>query len=320
MVNTVTPTTVTAPPTATFKRGTSAMPTANTPADNTPPTAPSSTAPSTTTVTARAPRRWANGTGSGITGQASTSRPFYAGTQADVDAARAATRVTHAEAMRPNREIAQEARAHRVQLRTTADHEAFEAGQMVRQARFEDIARRVVLGQNVPEIAAAHGLGTQRLRELMRDPECVREYLRVKAEVYADMDKVLFDERMAPLLRARAQAVRAQTLLSSVMQEVQQRIDAGSATPSAMKVGVDAAFGMIDRAGGELAMKRGASVAVNVGVTTGSANFRDGTETLIRATISEAGLDLTDLIPRTTIDATPTPGNDDHSDDATEQP
>jgi hypothetical protein len=217
-------------------------------------------------------------------------RPRY--DNAALNAARARRRVLLEDANNPAISVKE--------LTARVDPLAFEGMHLVNDARYEDIARRLWMQQSVAEIAEAHGVSDRRMRIILREPGMVTAYLRVKAELFANLDNTLFDERAAPLLRARVQAIRAQTLLSEVVEEIRTRLNEGKASATAMKVGVDAAFGIIDRSGGELALRRGGGATVNVNVGTG-ATFRDGTDALIRGAISESGLDLSDLVaaPRT---------------------
>lgn len=189
-------------------------------------------------------------------------------------------------------------------LTMTADPEAFEGKHLLLDARREDIARRIILQQSVAEIAAIHNLSERRVRIIMREPEMVATYLRVKNELLDKIDDVLFDEKTTPLLRARAQAVRAQTALSEILELVRARIAAGNARSSDMRVGMETAFGLIDRTPGfGLQRANGAGGAgVNVNVNVGSSGFRDGTNDLMRETIRESGVDLSDIAKYMTVD------------------
>lgn len=154
---------------------------------------------------------------------------------------------------------------------------------------FEDIARRVLMGQKVDEIAEDLGYTGRHIRRLLHDPRLQSAYRKISEEFYSDFDRILRDEKMRPLQRAQAQAIRAQTLLTEVMETVRERIADGNAKATELKVGVDAAFGIIDRSKGELGTQSNRS--------TTNVQFQIGTDrtSMIKATIQEAGLDLSDL-------------------------
>jgi len=170
------------------------------------------------------------------------------------------------------------------------------AGQLlpIDYAKFHDIARRLILQQSTAEIAIDYGMSDRQIRRWLKRPEFLRIYRQVHDEMMADLDKLIKDEKVAPLLRARAQAVRMQTVLQEIVDEVQGRIKDGRARATEMKVAADVAFGLIDRAKIDLSNvpgSQGGATAVNVSLTlTG-----DG-KRLFHETIAESGLDLSDII------------------------
>jgi hypothetical protein len=162
---------------------------------------------------------------------------------------------------------------------------------LVETARYEEIARKLIMGQKASEIASDLGLSDRHVRRLLQRPEMEAIYRRVATEFYGDIDQVIKDEKLRPLIRAQAQAIRAQTLVTEVMDEVRDRITDGRAKATDLKVGADVAFGIMDRAKGDLSIAHGAGGGpINVEFNIGGAR-----RALLRETIEEAGLDLSDL-------------------------
>ena len=168
---------------------------------------------------------------------------------------------------------------------------------LVANARHEEIARRLLMQQRPFEIADALGVSQRQVHNVIRDPAFLPVYERVRDALYSNIDAVLFDEKAAPLLRARAQTTRAQTVIAEVIEEVRKRMAGGKAKATDMRVAVDAAFGMMDRSRTELA-KATEHVHTNV-----SLNVNASTRDLIRSTIRESGLDLSDILPVVDVEA-----------------
>jgi hypothetical protein len=167
---------------------------------------------------------------------------------------------------------------------------AFVADSIVRDARYEDVARRVIMGQDQTEIAADLAISTRTVRRMLTDPQMGDIYRRVHEEFYADLDKIIRDEKIEPLRRAHAQAIRAQTVVSEIIDEVRNRIVGGTAKATDLKVGADTAFGIIDRAKGDLSAVASARTSVHVRF-----DMTGDKKNLLRETIREAGIDLRDL-------------------------
>lgn len=173
---------------------------------------------------------------------------------------------------------------------------------LVSNARYEEIARRLLMQQRPFEIADALGLTQRQVYNVVRHPGFTPIYERVRDTLYANLDAVLFDEKAAPLLRARAQTTRAQTVIAEVIEEVRKRMVGGKARATDMRVAVDAAFGMIDRSRTELAKSTEHIHTTNV------LNVNATARELIRSTINESGLDLSDILPVEVVaDDEPTP-------------
>jgi hypothetical protein len=154
--------------------------------------------------------------------------------------------------------------------------------------------------QTLAEIAADFGMSARQMRRIVKRPEFLLIYREVHDEMMANLDPLIHDERIAPLLRAKAQSIRMQTILQEVVDEIRDRIKAGTAKATEMKVVVDAAFGIIDRAKTELSnvqSKGGGGADVNVSLTVSGMGKQ-----IISETIGESGLDLSDVIDVEPVD------------------
>jgi hypothetical protein len=190
---------------------------------------------------------------------------------------------------------------------------------LVERNKYEDIARMLLMGTPLTDIAVEIGKSPRTLRRILRHPTFVAVHSKVAEEFWGNLDKVLLDEKIRPLQRAQAQAVRAQTLLSETIEEVRSRIADGSAKATDLRVGVDASFGVIDRSKNEMSTAADAKRPAQIN----QFNIATSKRALLKATIDEAGLDLSDL---DIIDVTPSddatpdlgPASDetDHPDDA----
>lgn len=167
--------------------------------------------------------------------------------------------------------------------------------EIVNHAKYEDISRRLIMGSKAIEVAADIGMSDRNLRRVMIRPEFIEIYHKVAESFYADLDKVMKDEKIRPLLRAQAQAVRAQTLLYEIQEEVRTRIKDGTARSTDLKVGADTAFGVIDRSKNELTPDGAANIAIQLNINTDKRR-------LLREVTEESGVDLSDL---GIIDVTP---------------
>ena len=169
-------------------------------------------------------------------------------------------------------------------------------------ARYHDTARRLIMQQTLAEIAADFGMSARQMRRVVKRPAFLLIYREVHDEMMANLDPLIQDERIAPLLRAKAQSIRMQTVLQEVVDEIRDRIKQGTAKATEMKVVVDAAFGIIDRAKTELSnvqTKGGGGVDVNVALTVTGASKQ-----IISETLGESGLDLSDIIDVEPLDDT----------------
>ena len=173
---------------------------------------------------------------------------------------------------------------------------------VIDKARFEDIARRVLMQQSRTEIARAHDVTPRHLRRILVEPEFLETFEKARKALFDDIDKVIADEKTAPLIRARAQMIRSQTVIGEVLEEVRTRIKGGRAKAADMRVAINAAFGTIDRSKGELGSDRGSSGGggTHVNVLNVSASAKE----ILRNAIGESGIDLTDVMP-VTLDITP---------------
>lgn len=172
-------------------------------------------------------------------------------------------------------------------------------------ARYHDIARRLIMQQTPAEIAAVYGMSVRQMRRVVRKPEMLQIFRQVHDEMMGDLDKLIKDEKISPLLRARAQAIRMQTVLQEVVDEVQSRIKEGRAKATEMKVAADVAFGIIDRAKSELStvQAKGGGGGVNVSLSISGDNKK-----ILAQTIDESGLDLSDITDAEVVEEDPDDG------------
>ena len=143
---------------------------------------------------------------------------------------------------------------------------------VIAAVEYEDMARRVLHGDRNQEIAAALNLSTQAVARRMRDPRFIAILVRAKDELYQNIDNTMRNERIAPILRQNAQAIRAQTLQAEILtmlgEKVADRTIGAKQTDTAVKL----AFGILDRADVGVSEKRdrsdvGAGVNVNINLT-----------------------------------------------------
>ena len=160
-------------------------------------------------------------------------------------------------------------------------------------ARHHDIARKLIMQQSLAEIAADYAMSARQMRRIVKRPGFLKIYRQVHTEMMSDLDSLIKDEKVTPLLRARAQAIRMQTVLQEVVDVVRDRIHDGSARATEMKVAADVAFGIIDRAKSELSnvQTKGGGADVNV-----SLSISGDAKKIISDTLGESGLDLSDII------------------------
>ena len=159
---------------------------------------------------------------------------------------------------------------------------------LVDLAKYEDIARRLIMGEKPGEISADFNYSERHFRRILHRPDFIEVYSKVSEAFYKDMDKVMLNEKLRPIHRAQAMEVRSLTLLANIQAEVQRKINDGDARSTDLKVGADTAFGIIDRSKGEL------SPAGTTQITT---NFilKADKKKLLREVVNEAGVDISDL-------------------------
>ena len=173
-------------------------------------------------------------------------------------------------------------------------------------ARYEDIARRLLMQQSIPDIAKDLSITDRHVRRLLQKPEMEEIFLRVKDSLLSNVDEIILDEKLAPLLRARAASIRSLTVLNEIMDDIREKVKVGSARASDMKVGADVAFGLIDRAKTELGGP-GSNMGGHREVTV-QLNLSMGKDAILRDSIAESGVDLSDIIdivPTEEKDGTP---------------
>lgn len=163
--------------------------------------------------------------------------------------------------------------------------------------RYEDIARQLLMQIPPADIASNLGMDGSMLGRILKRPAFLETFERVKHAIYMDVDATIMEERLNPLLRARSQAIRAQTTLAEVLEECRTKIANGDAKAMVLKVAAETAFGIIDRSGTELARR---PVGVGGPPANVTFNFNAGTPEAMKAVIAESGVDLSDLMPSLT--------------------
>lgn len=172
-----------------------------------------------------------------------------------------------------------------------------EAGESaVRDARYHDVARRLLAGSTPKEICEAHGFSRRCLRDTLNNPRFLEIYERAREGLYERLDETIKDEKAAPMLRRTALTTRSLTLLAEVMEGVREHIESGKAgnplKATMLKVGVEAVAEVrqlnmeASRGGG------GAAAGVRVNVL----QVAPDAATNIRAAFAESGVDLSDVI------------------------
>jgi hypothetical protein len=167
-------------------------------------------------------------------------------------------------------------------------------------ARYEDIARRLLMQQPILEIAKELGITDRHVRRILQRPEMEAIFIRVKDSLLANVDEIIMDEKLAPLLRARGAAIRSLTVLNEIMDDVRGKVRQGHAKASEMKVGADVAFGLIDRSRTELSGGMGGTH--NAGNLNVQLNLSMGKDAILRDSITESGIDLSDIIDITPVE------------------
>lgn len=161
---------------------------------------------------------------------------------------------------------------------------------VVRNARYEDIARRLLQGQKASEIAPAHNLSTRRIEQILRDQEFATIYARVADELWRDVDSIIRNEKVSHAIRQNALAARGMTLLADIIDDIDDHVRTAERTSaSKLDVGVKAA-----RAAIEPTRDRGSArsddnrVQINVAVGAPQAD-------IISKTAVEAGVPMDDV-------------------------
>lgn len=163
------------------------------------------------------------------------------------------------------------------------------------QARIDSIARQVLQCHTVEEIAAEGGIKPKRVREIIQSDEFREAYLKVREEFYDKLDEVIRNERLKPLFRAQAQAIRAQSAVTDTMELIHERVKERTAKATEMRVLMDLAFGIIDRSNNEISLsaRKYEKSAVQVNVL----NVSPEHASLMQDTFEEAGIKLDDVLP-----------------------
>ena len=180
---------------------------------------------------------------------------------------------------------------------------------VIQDARFQDIARRVIQGQSAREIATAHGVTVRHILNLRSDPRFLEIYQAVSEAIWGDHDKIIKDEKINVSLRRAALQSRSLTLLGEVMEAVQAHINdtqnmagsKGGVKSTMLRAAVEAVREVTninreaDRGG------HGAPTVQNFIVSKDVA-------VVIKDAMGESGVDISDLFKDApVIDVTPTP-------------
>jgi len=168
---------------------------------------------------------------------------------------------------------------------------------VLKRARYEDITRLILQGQNRhKQLAAASGVSTRQLTRILRDPEFIAIFDRAAGQLMENVDSVIQDEKVSLAVRKNAMHRRAVTLMAKITNAVDAEIehakDKGmpwNVRSTMLKAGVDAALGMIDRDTTE--EQAGGSQHLHLHFSKRDADIMRGT----MAEISD-DVDITDII------------------------
>ena len=178
---------------------------------------------------------------------------------------------------------------------------------VLKDARYQDIARRVIQGQDTTQIARAFGLQARQIRRILADPAFALVYDDVKNAIYGGADgadKLIKDEKASISLRKSAAAVRGWTVLGEIMEASRTHIEdaealhgsKGAAKSATLRVGLEAAVAAIDRADRGMESGREGTKHLHLHLPTEKG-------TVIKETMAEADVDISDIIGVGVVDA-----------------
>jgi len=125
------------------------------------------------------------------------------------------------------------------------------ATDIVDDAFFHDLAGLFLARIRSPkELAYRLGVSAATISRACNDPRFQSIYALRRTEHVERLDDFIIDEKQETDERLEALRTRSVTLAAEIMQEVGERVRGKTARASEMKVGVDAAFGVMDRAPG----------------------------------------------------------------------
>jgi len=148
------------------------------------------------------------------------------------------------------------------------------------------------------ELGHQVGLSRTTIFAILKNPRFKEIYEKARDRVFGNLEQLIQDERVEPLLRQKAAAMRGQTLLSEVTEEVRKRIKERDpdgqpvAKAADLRVGLDAAVAAIDRSPDTARTHGGSSTSVNVGVFVPSA---EQARVMVEA-VRESGVDMSDVM------------------------
>ena len=174
----------------------------------------------------------------------------------------------------------------------------------MRQAKIDDIARRVLARHSLSEIAVEMDVTEATVRNLIQSKDFQASYSMVREEFYDNLDQIIRDERAKPLFRMNAQAIRAQSALTDTMELIHERVIERTAKATEMRTLMDVAFGIIDRSQSEISMVKRGETNVQVNILDLPQKHVD----LMKGTIEESGLNIADIIDAEVVDV-PTSDN-----------
>lgn len=159
------------------------------------------------------------------------------------------------------------------------------------QARYEDLARRILAGEtSLRSLARTYKVSQSEIRRWQEDERFITIYEDAKMRLYGDIDALLKDEKANGVMRRNAAYERATTVLAEVMETVREHnISFGAnAKAAVLKVGVEAAEAIRRMVDTDRGMKQGGAPTFNVNIPGGKIN-------VIQGAIKESGVDLSDI-------------------------
>ena len=164
---------------------------------------------------------------------------------------------------------------------------------LVREAQYADIARRVLQGTTIKDVADAVGLSDRQVSLMLRDPRMREVFEQVKMDIYGGVDKIIQDELVETTLRRKAVAERGITLLGEVMQAASDHMRANP-KGSSRSGHLDAAVKAV-RAAHDMAMADVTPAGGSGGASVQVFNMPGAAASIVTGTADEVGIPVDQL-------------------------